>query len=58
MVKERVIGNVDKELAGGAVFVSGTCYRALLTRVLCRPLLASSIGGLVFLLDPLGETAA
>lgn len=27
MVKEGVIGNVDKELVGGVVFVSGMCYR-------------------------------
>ncbi len=44
----RLIGNVDKELAGGAVFVSGTRI-AMVPRVLRRPLSASFlIGGLVF----------
>ena len=48
VVKEGVIGNVDKELAGGAVFVSGTRI-AMVPRVLRRPLSASFlIGGFGF----------
>ncbi len=40
--------NVDKELAGGAVFVSGTRHR-MVPRVLRRPLSASFlIGGFGF----------
>lgn len=42
MVKEGVIGNVDKELAGGAVFVGGTRHRDGTTRV------AQAIIGFIF----------
>ncbi len=42
MVKEGVIGNVDKELAGCAVFVSGTRHRDGATRV------AQAVIGFIF----------
>ncbi len=56
--QEGVIGNVDKELAGGAVFVSGTRHRDGATRVAQAVIGFILIGGFGFLLHLLGETAA